>query len=290
MKVRILPQFLNDLRNALNQDFVQRALDCVIDQKGQFLSDRNDHRYTGIKDAWIRYASAGKTAYRVIYVRSKDSIILYRAGFHSVEDNLVKPIVGGEIPEIITIEVKADDAPSHFDTGHLLSTGKPLLFRHAILEMFHCGHKEIVLVSPDISFTLLLRTHYFGRFLDKAIEENTIISLITRPPSDSDIGLFQDLEERGISVFFHKTIHAKLYLFDVDPIAQGGRSVPLPRTAFLGSANLTDTGFCLDDATGNEELCYRIPLYKYDEARDYVDWLIRASDDFTRFKSTLRKR
>jgi hypothetical protein len=65
--------------------------------------------------------------------------------------------------------------------------------------------------------------------------------------------------------------------------------VPLPRTALIGSANLTDSGFCLEGSVGNEELCYRMPSYKYDEARDYVDWLIRASDDFMRFKRSLRK-
>lgn len=226
MKIRIAPEFLMDLRNALNQDFVQRVLDCVLDQKGQFLPERNDHRYTGLQDAWIRYASRGKTAYRVIFIRSKDTVTLYRAGVHSIEDEVTEPVFADGLPEVAAAEAAPEQPPHHFDFGILLSTFKPSLLRHAIAQMYHCGHKEIVLVSPYVSFTMLSRNHHFGRFLDKAIEEDTVTSLITRPPTNGEIRHFQELEERGLMVYFHKTIHAKLYLFDVDPVAQGGRTVP----------------------------------------------------------------
>src|SRR5450755_1328390 len=100
MRVFLAPDFLDDLKSAIHPDFVTRVLDSLVDKAGRFKPDRNDHRYSGITDAWIRYASAGKTAFRVIYIRQSDSVFVYRAGFHSVEDQLAAPKSGPQAVEV----------------------------------------------------------------------------------------------------------------------------------------------------------------------------------------------
>ena len=288
MRVFFSPHFLEDLKGALHPDFVTRVLDSLLDSRCQFKPDANDHRYTGIVGAWIRYASRGKTAFRVIYIRQDEGVLIYRAGFHSVEENLAAPRAGAAAVELMEPEVQQEAPRDYLDLGVLASTTKPTLFRHMVTQMFHVAHREIVLVSPFIAKELFARTHHFGRFLDKAIEEGTVVSLITRP-NPACIPFFQALEERGIITYFHKTLHSKLYLFDVDPVDQGNRDSLLPRTAIVGSANLTEDGFCFTGDGGNEEVCYRMPAYKFDEARDYVDWLVRSSIDFAALKRSIRR-
>jgi hypothetical protein len=83
--------------------------------------------------------------------------------------------------------------------------------RGTLQRVLHVAHREIVLVSPYLSEALFARNHFFGRFLDKAIEEETLVSVITRPPDQQSLGFYQHLEERGINTLFHRTVHAKLY-------------------------------------------------------------------------------
>jgi hypothetical protein len=289
MKLLLSAAFVRDLRDAIHPDFVCRVLGSLVDDHGHFKADRNDHRYSGIADAWIRYASAGKTAFRVIYIRRADLVLLYRAGFHSVEENLPVPKPSDAAIELTDWAPHYEPPPSFLDLGLLLSTTKPTLLRTAIGQMFHVQHHEIVLISPFVDHALFNRMHFFGRFLDKAMEEDTLVSLITRLPDETSAQFYQSLEERGINVFFHKSLHSKLFLFDVDPVRQGARDSLLPRTAIVGSANLTESGICFAGEGGNEELCYRVPAYKFDEVRDYVNWVTRESVDFNTYKRSLRR-
>ena len=55
-------------------------LSKVLGRDGSFRLDRDDHRFHGIEDAWIRVVSRGNTAYRVIYIRRGRDVYLYRAG------------------------------------------------------------------------------------------------------------------------------------------------------------------------------------------------------------------
>ncbi len=91
MPVHLTREFLNDLRVAQNTRFVREVLNHTVAHDGSFRPHRDDHRYDGIKDAWIRYVSRGTTAYRVIFIRKGPDIFLYRAGNHAVEDNLKAP-------------------------------------------------------------------------------------------------------------------------------------------------------------------------------------------------------
>jgi phosphatidylserine/phosphatidylglycerophosphate/cardiolipin synthase-like enzyme len=291
MRVYITPEFIEDLKGALSQSFVARVFEQLFDGSGQFLLRRNDHRYWGIEDAWIRYASQGKTGYRIIYIRRKDSVFLYRAGHHSIEDGLTAPGGLDSLIEVSSLQPEYAKQISGLDYGSLLGTTRPMYLRSILTQMMHVGHREVILISPFVTLQLLSKFHVLGRFLDKAIEEDTLVSLVTRPPDGScQLRPFEELEERGIIVYFHRTVHAKAYLFDVDPGTLSRYNEGLTRTAVLGSANLTESGLGLEGDRGcNDELCYRLPAVKYDEVRGYVDALVLQSEDFRKFKMLMRR-
>src|SRR5688572_6803028 len=91
MKVYLTPQFINDLRDSKDGKFVKQVLDHTIDEKGAFVRGNNDHRLRGIQNAWIRYASRGSTAYRVIFIQKGETVYLHRAGLHTVENETTAP-------------------------------------------------------------------------------------------------------------------------------------------------------------------------------------------------------
>ena len=84
-------EFIEDLKNIQDPKFARRTLRKLIDNRGNFRADGDDHRYHGIEGAWIRYVSMGGPGYRAIYIRRKSDIYLYRAGAHSIEDRLKPP-------------------------------------------------------------------------------------------------------------------------------------------------------------------------------------------------------
>src|SRR3954449_2651005 len=86
-----LPSFIADLQAESDANFARRVFLKLFEGDGSFRPDINDHRYHGIEGAWIRYVSQGRSAFRVIYIKKGDEIFLYRAGQHSVEDNLAPP-------------------------------------------------------------------------------------------------------------------------------------------------------------------------------------------------------
>jgi len=216
MNVYITPEFINDLRESDDNRFIRQVLNHVLEKDGSFKSDADDHRYQGIKDAWIRYVSKGKTAFRVIFFKKDTSIYLYRAGVHSIEDHVEEPKY---LDKSIPLEKPQLRQPVYVlrDIGNFLKTLEPRFLNKEFLSMYHIGHKEICLISPFLSLEILGKFHHFGRFLDKAIEEGTEVSLITKPPGDPDLSQYQSLDERCIFVYFLQNLHTKLYIFDINP-------------------------------------------------------------------------
>ncbi len=286
MKVYLTPQFINDLRDSKDGKFVKQVLDHTIDVNGAFPRGNNDHRLKGIQDAWIRYVSRGATAYRVIYILKGGAVYLHRAGLHSVENNVTAPQtldISLPLTEFATQEEKTQQFG--FDVGKLLKTCEPEYLEKYIKALYQVGHNEIVLISPFLSPEMLSRNHAFGRFLDRAIEENTIVTIITRPPDAKMISTFEEIAARDIILYFRKNLHAKLYLFDVDPARVSVYNRDITRTAILGSSNMTEAGFGFENGSVNDELCFRLPNYLYDDARRFVDSLIFRSDDYQELKS-----
>jgi hypothetical protein len=282
MKVYLMPEFINDLKSPVDLKLVRQVLKHTLDDDGKFITDADDHPYQGIKKAWIRVISKG---FRVIYLMYGDSIYLYRAGPHSVENRLMSPRSIDGIPlgtASPTLSLEAITHPS--DTGCLLKTTEAVFLNKEILSFYHVGHYEIILVSPFIDPGLLHRRHHFGSFLDRAVEDNTEVTLVTRPPKAEYLGMYKDLEERTIFVYFLAGLHTKLYIFNVDPLKVPEYNKTIQSKVIVGSSNLTGPGFGLDDNPPNYELCYCLPVQKYSEAYEYAKRLINKSMDFRSYE------
>jgi hypothetical protein len=247
MKVYVLHSCIDDLKESNDGNFFKQVLNHTIDKEGQFKVDANDHRYEGIKDGWIRYVSRGKTAYRVIYIRKNDDIYLYRAGRHSIEERLKAPSDLDTNISFDTSDVYAPLEGQDMDRGNILKTVEDTYLSRVLTSMYHVGHRSITIISPFISFDIIGPRHHFGRFLDRAIEENTEVTLITRPPSsDNVIRQYKQLEERCIFVYFNDKLHTKLYMFEINPKTLSRYNKEYKKTAILGSANLTENGIGFD--------------------------------------------
>jgi len=272
------PEFINDLRESGDNRFIRQVLNHVLEKDGSFKSDADDHRYEGIEGAWIRYVSRGKTAFRVIYLKKDNLIYLYRAGTHSVETKVEDPKY---LDTSIPLE-KAEFRQTAYiprDIGYFLKTLEPRFLNKEVLSMYHVGHKEILLIAPFVSLEIMDKFHHFGRFLDKAIEEGTEVSFITKPPDNPELERYRELDERCIFVYFLRNLHTKLYIFDINPGTVPDYCRGMTSVAIMGSSNLTKPGLSLDDDMSSEELCYRLPLEKYSEAYSYAKQLIKKADD-----------
>jgi len=288
VKVGFLRSFIRDLQEQADPNFARRVFSKIFDAAGQFRTDAEDHRYHGIQDAWIRYVSQGRAAFRVIYIRQGETILLYRAGPHSVEDNLAPP-------NHTETAAALEDASTPIAEGSAREPGELIcsLRTPALWQRVHSRrlvpHKEVVLVSPFLSPEILTRTAKFGRLLDDWIEDGSKVVLVTRPPLPDFFPTFADLEARGVELFFHQRIHSKLYMFEVDrPRVSYGQTYK--DLYVLGSANLTQSGFYWSRDEGNEELCYGMPSSNKDALDSYVALLAINSIDLTKLKlETARK-
>lgn len=292
MEIIFTPQFINDLKDFDDAHFAKRVLGQIFDNSGNFKVGQNDHRYDGLEGAWIRYASSGSNAYRIIYIKKKDKIYLYRAGGKKVEDRLKEPkeLSTNIVVENYTVASKKSTTPST-DFGVLLKNSDPIYLCNIIQSMFHVAHHEISLISPYYSESIFSQNHAFGGFLDKSIEEGAAVCFITLPPcNDKSLKFFENLEARGMLVYFFEKLHAKLYLFDINTKSLNSfNKSDYKRTAVLGSANITESGFSFNKQTYNEELCYLVPQYQFDELSQYVTWILNHSTDYVSHKNRQRR-
>ena len=283
-----MKSFVNDLLSVDDTAFCNRVIRQTFAKDGSFRNGKYDHRYHGIKNAWIRYVSRGSTQYRLIYIRHGKDIYLYRAGHHSIEDNLTAPSSFSEVAD------SADDSfavhHSHSvqpwnDIGDILVSRKRYdehLISEYFEKMFHLGHNEIFLISPFMDFSLFQKHKPFGRFLDRQIEDGALVSLLTGYVSHlNELRVCEDLSHRQFNLFFLGKLHTKLYLFEIDQQRVSEYFADhVPKVAILGSSNLTEpgVGFKKND-TANWELCYRPEHYRYDELRMYAQSLSIIAKD-----------
>lgn len=265
MPVKLHNEFIGDLVSVGDASLAGRVLRKVFDNGGRFIDQaKEDHRYKGITDGWIRKVSKGM---RVIYIKDGTDVTLYRAGQHSVEDDLAAPndasgyiVVESSIQEAMaggpglsvqdyarSVEVAASEDEAMIAT----STDRTrLLYNHVdrflygnLLGRRFLPHKDVYLISPFLTPSLLRSTDRFGQMLDELVEGGACVWLVTRPPvRGSDIAAFEDLSARRINVFFNNAIHAKVFAFVLDrdqlkPNQQASRDF-----VSIGSANLTQAG------------------------------------------------
>jgi hypothetical protein len=293
MTLFVYDTFLRDLHDHGDGNFAQRVVRKVLNANGTFRTDTDDHRYEGIENAWIRYVSGGASAYRAIYIREGEDIYLYRCGEHSIEDSLGPPRGNRAVAETVVAELALTAAvaanPPAEVGNQFRQNGRGRLLRSFLLGRRLFPHKEVVLVSPFLTLALLMRTNRVGLALDQMLEDGTKITLITRPPAPSEFDKFRELEVRGWDLLFHETLHAKLYIFKVDGEAlyvDAGAS----DAALIGSANLTECGFGLNETNFNEELCFELPPGSHGGAMDYVYHLVGQAQDLERTRRKVMRR
>jgi hypothetical protein len=167
------------------------------------------------------------------------------------------------------------------DDAWFLKTSEAKYIGRSIEAMYHVRHKHICLISPFLQYNILESTHRFGRFLDRAVEENTVVELITSGDHNKEyLPVFRRLEERGIFVYFLKGLHAKLYFFDVDLSSRNKWQLGIESHAIVGSSNLTGAGLGFGDSAPNEELNIRLGSAFLGDVDLYKTKLVLAADDF----------
>ena len=287
MPVFLLPDFIADLQEHKDAHFARRVLQKTVRPDGGFRTDPDDHPYNTIKDAWIRYVSRKRTAYRVIFLRKGGNIYLFRAGGHSIEDNLTAPTAGA-----MEASVSVDDGGSMVVTARTAmsmqewSTKPPPpanRFRRNIphpqihREIFsrrNLPHKDIWLVAPFVSGDLFAPTKHFGKLLLDQAEDGASVTVITAPPKNKNIEWMEKLSERQVSIFVYPRLHSKLYcfIFDENRRYESGlrESDRYSSLILIGSSNLTAMGMALTDRQPNEELCYSVPENEISFVEEYV--------------------
>ena len=305
MATLLLPDFIADLQNHSAPHFARRVLKKTVHANGSFRHADDDHRYHGVPNAWIRYVSAGRSAFRVVYIRDGDKIHLYRAGEHSVEDNLSVPkdaSVNAAVPvaEAGPKVAVAMAAISSIEAAKALAPPVNRFRRNvptpdigrAILSRRNLPHKDIWFVAPFVNRSLFAPTARLGKLLLDQVEDGANVVLVTSPPNDKNIHWMERLQELSVDVVVYPRLHAKLYCFVFDDdrryergLRGGNRYSSL---ILLGSANLTSAGLALNDARSNEELCYSVPEEEIGYVESYVLDLMERGyelEDVRRFKA-----
>ena len=296
MPVFLLPEFIVDLQTCADAHFARRVLKTTILGNGNFKEDSDDHRYRGVDDAWIRYVSGGKSAYRVIFIRSGANIYLYRAGEHAIEERLGAPreeAFDAAIPlaeaernvarAIAEIPKQRTETPAEPAASRLLRNNPSPEINRAIFSRRNLPHRDIWLVTPFVTPELLRPTAIFGKMLFDQVEDGASIILITMPPKNQNIEWLEQLEERNVSVYFYPRLHSKLYCFVLDENRKYERGLPPPEKLssllLLGSANLTAAGLALSRDKWNEELCYSMSNSEIGHVESYVTELMMRGYD-----------
>jgi hypothetical protein len=314
VKVSLHTDFVGDLIEISDAKVASRVLRKLFDKGGKFIVQaKDDHRYDGIKHAWIRYVSQGGPAFRVIYTKNDDNVLLYRVGPHSIEDNLAAPTAAAEyqvvqdavlaamtaapgnrysVAEMARAQAAADDLPS-------AEPAKDMRLFHNHADRFLYGsllgrrflpHRDVYLMSPYLSLDLLRPTHAFGQMLDELVEGGATVWLISRPPKATDLLFYEQLSARNINVFFCEDVHAKVYAFilnrdELKPTQSAHKDLIV-----VGSANLTWSGINPNGLLANKyqyELSYDVPLDDWPDVERFLLHVAGLSTELDVLRSNL---
>lgn len=287
------PEFITDLKNHDDAAFARRALRKTIKDNGEFYKDKDDHRYNGIDDAWIRYISAGGTAYRMIYIQKGDRVYFYRAGNHDIEEHLAPPnlenaieIAEAPLEEGLDAEV---EAVNRFLANHTFSNSDPRLIFHEIMARRLIPHSDIYLIMPNVDTALISSKGSVGKIITNQAEDGARVYLVTTPPERKSLHVFEDLERKGVESFFCDDLNSRLYLFLV-PEEEFHRSQGANKSiGIVGSAVISQEGFPTRINSGNEELCYEIPAEAHAGAEEYAVNMVTKASDLRKIRNEYRR-
>ena len=269
-------EFIRDLIEHSDANFASRVLSKTIGADGGFEADADDHRYRGIEHAWIRYVSRQRTAYRAIFLRHGEDVYWYRAGSHSIEDRL-------QAPRDLVAAVAIGETPAGLDalTSHrnprYLKTSEPRLLREVIASRVLVPHRNVAFVTPRLSAKLFGPLGLIGQLIDRVLEFNGTVSLITKPPSQRNLNHYRWLVGRGVDLLVHPLINARMLLFEVDHGRLDAEMAHVSSIGVVGSSELTEAGLGIagtDDI--HEELCYEIAG---DDLNGSNEYLMKLADD-----------
>jgi hypothetical protein len=283
------PEFIRDLAQARQPNFAKLVLAHLFEPSGEFREDRNDHPYEGIAKGWIRWVSMSGAAIRVIYIEDGGRVYLYRAVVKADEGGLTAPAAQSEAASLASLPADILDGIVTSEAGvasRILTNSTPTLIRDELRKMYHVPHREIVLVSPELSPSLVLPTEEIGRFLYRAIEDGAAVFFVTQVPTAHSLKEYEDLASRSVQVHFVQNLRARLMLFDVIEYATRGVKTPLQPTTIMGSACITHHALGLGCVGANDELCFKFPGSHFAAFRKYADALLNRSIDL----EELRKR
>ena len=287
MPVFLLPEFIADLQGHNDPHFARRVLQKTIRPDGRFREDSDDHPYRGIRNAWIRYVSRRRTAYRVVFLRQGVDTYLFRAGEHSVENRLAGPrdeAVESALPvteagpglAAALSAIRMQERPQAVEPPQNRFK-RNLPFAQISREIFarrNLPHRDIWLVAPFVNGDLFAPTARFGRLLLDQVEDGASVALFTAPPKNQNIEWMEKLADRNVGIFVYPRLHTKLYCFIFDEnrryepgLRDGDRYSSL---ILVGSANLTSAGMALSETPCNEELCYAVREDELGFVEEYV--------------------
>lgn len=253
-------EFIRDLAEHSEPNFAAKVMAKVCNSQGEFEIARDDHEYKGIPGGYIRYISQRPNYYRAIYIRRGDDIFWYRAGRHEVEDRLAAPA-----EPLQGVPVGATPDGTDLMEGHrhprYTKSLRPRFLREVIAARSLIPHRQLILVSPRLTASTIGPLGPVGRLTDRAMELGGKVTVITRPPRDTEIGAYRWFASRGIDLLFHDKLNARLYYFEVDTDQLDSEMSKVRSIAVVGSAELTERGLNQQLPEGeapDEELCYEI--------------------------------
>lgn len=270
-------RFVQDLLSTDDKGFVNRILKHIFDETNGDANKKNDHRYDGVDGAWIRYASSGRTAYRIIYLRRDDQLIFWRCGYHSVEDRLSRPTLGPD--ELIDINVSDEEVIEVTKPLTVLATHRPPHIYSAVLGRRLIPNKSVFLVSPFIEPSVLARGSRIGQAIDSMVIDGAEIIVISAAERVRDHDkLHRDLQARGIELVYLPKLHSKIYLFITDS-DRGHVSARTPSLGIVGSSNLTLSGVPSSPGDGNLEVNYTVDPGSIEVLESIVtEYYVRSRD------------
>ncbi len=267
---------------------------CTSD--GEFEPAKEDHRYKGIEGAFIRYISQRPNYYRAIYIRRGDDVYWYRAGRHNVEDRL-------EAPSDLSSAASVGQTPSGVDAmeqfrhPRYMKSTSPRYLREVLSARTLIPHKQMILVSPSLTKTLISPVGLIGLLISRVQQFGGYVTIITRPPRSSDIDAYRSFASRGIELHFHEQLNSRLYYFEVDAKQLDSEMSHVKSIGIVGSSELTEKSlnivpsrageeYCLPDSV-SEELCYEISEDDLEGAMEYCLDLASSTIDFETYIAQL---
>lgn len=289
MAIYFCKEFIRDLAEQPDPHFAARVMAKVSNAEGDFEPAQDDHRYKGIGGAFIRYISRQPHYYRAIYIRRGADVYWYRAGRHNIEDRLQPP--GEPLSGIqLGLTPEGTDAAAAHRHPRYTKSMRPRFLREVIYSRSLVPHRNLILVSPRLTTSLIAPTGAIGRLTDRAQQSGCSVTVITRPPIPREVEGFRWFASRGVDLMFHERLNARLYYFEVNE-DQLDRELSHIRTiAIIGSAELTEAGLNAqlpEGKTADEELCYEIAEDDVEGAIEFCLELTDETVDFRTYVATL---